>query len=83
MPNQIVKDNVRMGYLHDDEGRPSAVRLYGLICVMSGVLLAFAATWLDSWVGASLSMTLVGSAYTGKVTQKALEYVNKSQNRRE
>ncbi len=60
-------------YLSDDSGNPSAVRLYGLICVIAGVVLAFAATWLDSWVGASLSMTLVGAAYTGKVAQKALE----------
>ena len=72
MPNQT---DMRIGYLSDDQGRPSAVRLYGLICVLSGVLLAFAATWLDSWVGASLSMTLVGSAYTGKVAQKAFESV--------
>ncbi len=66
---------MRMGYLSDDQGRPSAVRLYGLICVASGVLLAFASTWMDSWVGASLSMALVGSAYTGKVAQKAFESV--------
>ena len=74
---------MRMGYLSDDAGRPSAMRLYGMICVVSGVLLAFAATWMDSWVGASLSMTLIGTAYTGKVAQKTFESVNKSQNQRE
>ena len=72
-------DMRNLGYLSDDQGRPSSVRLYGMICVVSGVLLAFAATWMDSWVGASLSMTLIGTAYTGKVAQKAFESVNKSQ----
>jgi len=80
MTNQT---DLRIGYLSDDRGRPSAVRLYGMICVVSGVLLAFASTWMDSWVGASLSMTLICTAYTGKVAQKAFESVNKSQNQRE
>ena len=81
MTNQT--DSLGVGYLSDDQGRPSAVRLYGMICVSSGVLLAFAATWLDSWVGASLAMSLVGATFTGKVAQKAFESVNKSQNQRE
>lgn len=71
--SEILLDDI--GYLTDEKGCPSAVRLYGLICVISGALLAFLSVYLDSWTGATLAMALVGAAYTGKVVQKGIEKI--------
>lgn len=65
-------------YLLDDKGRPSAMRLYALICVIAGVGLAALATMMESWIGATVAMSMIGAAFTGKVAQKISEDVTRT-----
>jgi uncharacterized membrane protein len=64
------------GYLTDDNNNKSATRLFGLIAIIAGVGLAFLATLLNSELGGWLATMLVGTAFTGKTVQKAMELKN-------
>lgn len=65
--------NNETGFLTDDNGRKSAVRLYALLTLLTGFVLAFLAVFLDSERALILAVTFVGAAFTGKVAQKSIE----------
>ena len=63
-------------FLSDDAGHKSAVRLFGLLALLAGIILAFLATYLNSELGGWLATMLVGSAFAGKIVQKQIEGEN-------
>jgi len=71
-----------MGFLNDDNGRKSMMRLMTLIIVVSGlvwgsveVLISFFHPEFD--LHETLILTTISIGVTGKGTQKALEILNK------
>lgn len=62
-----------IGFLDDEQGRPSSMRLMAIISLLAGIGFGVAAIATNSQIAMGLSITWAGLAYTGKIVQKREE----------